>query len=383
MSGHELISDLAAAEELAPEWDTLAVAASKPVACPNFVLAWWRHVADPATQVRIVALRDGPDLIGLAPFYLASTRMGVAEYRLMADDFGVCMEPLAAPGREWELARAIGTALSATRPRAASLRFGPMAIASPWTAALRSSWPGPVRGIVRRRRVEGAPVILLEEPGYEDWLATLSSRLRRDLRRCERIFAEAGGSSRWSDESTLRADVEAFARLHGSRWEGRGWSRLADLGARLPDWLEDVAGGLIAQRRVGLCVLEIDGEPVCVDFHLSAGEEAVGVNVGWDERCARFAPAKLAVLRVVREAYGKGCRRVSLGNGSLANKVRMANGDDPVAWTTVIPPSPRLPQAYGMLLPGLTRDRARDTLVRVLPEPWLGRAKGAVGRLRR
>ncbi|MGO9488775.1 MAG: GNAT family N-acetyltransferase [Solirubrobacteraceae bacterium] len=382
MSGHELIADIAGAEELAPEWDALAVAASNPVACPAFVLAWWRHVAPADTLARVVAVRDGSQLIGVAPFHLASTRLGVAEYRLMADDFGVCMEPLAMPGREWEVAEAIGAALSATRPRAASLRFGPMAIASPWIAALSASWPGPLSPVVRRRRIEGAPVILLREPSYEDWLATLSSKLRRDLRRCERLFEEAGGTSRWSDAGTLRADAEAFARLHGSRWEGRGWSRLADLGERLPDWLEEVGAPLIGGRRFGLCVLEVDGEPICVDFHLSAGEQAAGVNVGWDERYARLAPAKLAVLRVVGEAYDKDCRRVGLGNGNLANKLRLANGNDPVAWTAIVPPSPRLLQAYALLLPGQARRHARQALARTLPEPWLEQVKGALARLR-
>ena len=382
MSGQELISDLADAEELAPEWDALAVAASNPVASPSWVLPWWRHVASADTQARVVVVRDGGRLIGVAPFYLASRRLGVAEYRLMAGDFGVCMEPLALPGREWDLAAAIARALSDTTPRAGVVSFGPMAIASHWAAALGACWGGPVRPVVRRRRVEGAPVIHLREPTYEDWFATLSSKLRRDLRRCERLFEEAGGTTRWSDEATLRADAEAFARLHGSRWEGRGWSRLSDLAERLPDWLQDIGSGLIGQRRFGLCVLEIDGAPVCVDLHLSAGGEAAGVNVGWDERYSRLAPAKLAVLRVVREAYEKECRRLSLGNGNLANKLRLANGNDPVAWTTLIPASPRFAQAYGLLLPGLAGMHAREILTRVLPEPWLERAKAAAGRLR-
>ncbi len=43
----------------------------------------------------------------------------------------------------------------------------------------------------------------------------------------------------------------------------------------------------------------MEGSPICADFHLAAGEELSGINVGWDERYARLAPAKLAVLRVV------------------------------------------------------------------------------------
>jgi CelD/BcsL family acetyltransferase involved in cellulose biosynthesis len=380
VSEHELITELAGAEEIAPEWERLAVAASKPVAAAAWVLAWWRHVAPSDLQARVVVSRDRGELIGVAPFHLASNKRRVAEYRLMGADFGVCMKPLALPGREWELAGAIAAELNGTSPRAASVGFGPMPIASPWVAAVGESWQGPVRSLARRTRIEPAPLIQLIEPGYEQWFATLSSKLRRDLRRCERLFEEAGGTSRWADATTLRADSESFARLHGSRWEGRGWSRLADLGPRLPDWLEELGKALIGEGRFGLCVLELAGEPVCVDLSISAGEEVAGLNVGWDQGYARLAPAKLAVLRVIADAYAKDVRRVGLGNGGLANKVRLANGDDPVAWTTVIPPSPMAPLAYGRLLPVLLRNHARELAGRALPEPWVERLKALAAR---
>jgi hypothetical protein len=135
----------------------------------------------------------------------------------------------------------------------------------------------------------------------------------------------------------------------------------------------------MGEGRFGLCVLEVEGEPICVDLSLSAGEEVAGLNVGWDESYARMAPAKLAVLRVIADAYAKDVRRVGLGNGGLANKVRLANGDDPVAWTTIVPPSPMAPLAYGRLLPMLLRNHARE-LARGLPEPWLERLKALAAR---
>ena len=379
----ELIADLGRAETLSREWEALAVAASNPVASAAWVLAWWRHVAPAGTVARVVTVRDAGRLIGVAPFYLAENSRGVAEYRLMAADFGVCMEPLALPGREWDLAEAAAAALSAGEPRPGIVSFGPMRVSSPWVTALADSMPGPIRAPVRQMRVEGAPVVYLREPGYEEWFATLSSKLRRDLRRCERQFEQAGGTVRWADARSLRADAETFARLHTGRWEGRGWSRLADLGERLPAWLIDVGEPLIGEGRFGLCVLEVQGEPMCVDLHLSAGEEAAGINVGWDQSHAKLSPAKLTLLRVIAAAYEKGAARVTLGNGNLSNKVRIANGDDPAAWTSLLAPNARLPLAYARLAPELARGHARELLGRTLPEPWLERVRGAVARLRR
>lgn len=373
MSGAELISDLRAAEALAPEWDELAVAASNPVAAPAWVLAWWRHVAAPDVQARVVVVRDGPRLVGVAPLYLASQRLGVAEYRLMTDDFGVCMRPLALPGHERDLAVAVGRALGDGEPRAGRLRFGPMQVRTPWVDALRAAWPGGRRPLVRTLRVEGVPVIHLREPSYEDWLATLSSKLRRDLRRSERLFEEAGGTSRWSEAATLHADAEAFARLHSARWEGRGWSRLTDLGPRLTPWLEDVCSGTLASGRAGLCVLELGGEAICVDLHMSAGTEAIGVNVGWDQRQARLAPAKIALLHVLRSSFDRGCERFDLGVGTQQNKRRIANESEPVAWTALLPATASLPLSWATLAPDLARAQVRKRL----PESWKERIRAA------
>ena len=382
MIGHELICDLDGAAALAPEWDRLAVAASAPVACPAWVTGWWRHVAPPGMQARVVAVREGPQLIGVVPLRAVRRPAGVWEYRLMGDDFGVCMQPLAMPGREWDVAAELGRALRAGSPRAEVLSFGPMTLASPWTADIAAAWPGRLAPLVRTRRLQGAPVIVLGEPDYEQWLAGLGSKLRRDLRRCERLFAQAGGSTRWADAGSLAADARAFARLHAARWAGRGWSRLAALGERLPVWLEELGAELIGSGRLGLCVLEIDGEPICVDLHLLAGAEAVGVNVGWDERRANLAPARLALLRVVAAAYGRGAGRVHLGVGEPASKLRIANGRDAVAWTSLLLPGRGLGRAYGVLAPELARARARDMLTRSLPPERLAQVKRAAARLR-
>jgi CelD/BcsL family acetyltransferase involved in cellulose biosynthesis len=367
MSDAELISDLAGMQALAPEWDALALAAGNPVAAPAWVIAWWRHVAAPDADPLVVALRDHGTLVGVAPFYLSRARRGVREARLMSSDFGVCVQPLALPGREWELAGAIGEALAPSQPAPDLLAFGPMPLASVWTAGIHALWPGRMLGVCSRQRIEGAPVIHLREPSFEEWFASLSPKMRHGLRRAERLFEEAGGSTRWSTAATLRADAEAFAQLHAGRWAERGHSRLADLGERLPDWLEELGGALLGQGRFQMCVLELDGAPICVDFGLIAGTELAAVNTGWDERHAKLSPAKLAVLRVVRSAYEHACRRVHLGCGEMENKLRLSNGIEPQAWTVIVPPSRRLPRAYGEVLPGLLRRRARDAAERTLP----------------
>ena len=67
------------------------------------------------------------------------------------------MEPLALGGREWDLAEGIGSVLAGSEPRPDVFAFGPMTLASHWVTALRAQWPGPLLGVSRQYRVEGAP----------------------------------------------------------------------------------------------------------------------------------------------------------------------------------------------------------------------------------
>jgi len=59
----DLIDDVSAAHSLVPAWDALAVAQALPLCAPGWMLAWWQHLAPAGSELRIVALRDGAQLI--------------------------------------------------------------------------------------------------------------------------------------------------------------------------------------------------------------------------------------------------------------------------------------------------------------------------------
>jgi CelD/BcsL family acetyltransferase involved in cellulose biosynthesis len=371
----ELLDSVARLESLEEEWDALAVAAANPVAAPAWIVAWLRRVARDIEALRVIAVRDSARLIGVVPLYETPRRRGIVEYRAMSDDFGVCPEPLALPGREWDVAAAVAELLGSRRPRPDIVALGPMSVASHWTRALRTSWPDRIPGLAHQYDIKPAPVIILRGRSVDDWYASLGSKMRQNLRRTQRKFQQAGGTARWTTAETLRADAEAFARLHLMRWGPRGDSRLADLGSSLPDWIEEVGRDLVEEGRFRMGVLEVDGSPICVDFNLLAGEELAAINVGWDERYAKLAPARIAAARLVEAAYGWGCHRIHLGRAATPHKLRLANGDDPSARSIVLPPSPRLAKVYARVLPVLLNDYGREIAERSLTEQGLRRVR--------
>lgn len=382
MLNSELITDLRSLEALQSDWDALAVACALPLMAPGWVMPWWRHLAPPNAEPRSIAVRDGGELIGLAPFYVAQERRQRVDYRLPGIELAARLSPLAAPGREWDVAMATAQLLADCQPRPDLIALEGIPVASHWPAALRDRWPGSMRPVMRQYLVQGAPTISLRQSTYEEWLASRSANFRSQMRRLRRQFAAAGGVARISTGEPARSDIDAFMRLHAGRWEGRGRSGIVAVGDRLPAMLETVVGTHPDSNRVRLWMLEIEDEPISAQLFVAAGGEVAYVNGGWDERFARFKPAMLAILHAIEDAFTRGERRMDLGAGEQSYKQRFADGNDPVAWTILMPPGRRLPLTHTRTMPMLAGHTLRDAAKRALTAEHADRLRSIRQRLR-
>lgn len=372
----QLVTDRDALEPLAAEWDALAVAGDRPQMAPGFVLAWWRHVAPPDAQPRLVTVREEGRLVGIAPFYVEpSARRARIDYRLPGVEICGGLAPLAVPGREWEVAASIGAALADATPQPHLIALEGLPVATQWAAALCDRWPGGSRPTLRRYHVHGCPIVTLREPSFDEWLAGKSSNFRGQMRRLRRQFAAAGGTTRLTTDATLEQDVEAFVRLHTQRWEGLGSSNLVQLGERLPAFLQDVGEALLPSGRFRMRMLEVDGEPISAQLFLAAGDTVLYLNGGWDERHAKLKPSMLGLLDTVEATYAQGERRIDLGPGEQAYKQRFADGNDPIGWNILMPPGPRRLITRAHTAPMLTRYALRDVAKRALTDEQVKRLR--------
>lgn len=365
MISHELVTDLPALETLAPEWDKLAVSNKRPTSSPAWMLGWLKHLAPSSALARVVAVREGEELIGLAPFFVEQEGHGRIDYRMMGESLPRT-SPLASPGREWEVAQAIATTLAgaAPGPDVIALENGP--VASPWPAALRDTWPGPTRPMSRQYLIQESHTISLSESSFDAWLSGKSANFRSQMRRMRRQFTAAGGVARMSTLATLENDVKAFIRLHTERWEGRGKSSIVARAEEMQRLFLDAGRMHIEAHRFRLCMLEIDGEPISAQLFSESGGETLYFNGGWDERFAKLKPAMLGILYAVEDAFAYGDERIDLAPGGQQYKLRFADGNDPVAWTILMAPGWRLPLTLARVTPMLTREAMRGLAKRSL-----------------
>jgi CelD/BcsL family acetyltransferase involved in cellulose biosynthesis len=382
MLSSELITDPRSLESLRSEWDALAVACGLPLMTPGWVTSWWSHLAPPNAELRSIAVRHGEELIGFVPLYVNPERRRRVDYRLPGIELAARLSPLAIPGREWEVAASTARLLAGSRPRPDAIALEGISVASQWPAALRSQWPGLIRPVVRQYLVQGAPTISLRQSSYEEWLASKSANFRSQMRRLGRQFAAAGGIARICTAETAHSDVETFMRLHAERWEGRGRSGIVAVGDRLSAMLETVARTDAACGRLRLWMLEVENEPISAQLFVAAGGEVAYVNGGWDERYARLKPAMLGILLAIEDAFARGERRMDLGGGEQSYKQRFADGNDPVAWTILMLPGPRLPLTQVRTVPMLASHALRDAAKRTLTKEHADRLRSVRQRLR-
>src|SRR5262249_2232965 len=127
------------------------------------VMAWWRHLSPPGAEPRVVVVRDGEQLVGLAPFYVYGRRWGGGrDLRLPGIELAGRLAPLAVPGRERVVAQALGSTLANSNLRPNLLTLEGMPLSSDWPAAIRTAWPGRVRPASRRYQVSSCPTVSLK-----------------------------------------------------------------------------------------------------------------------------------------------------------------------------------------------------------------------------
>jgi CelD/BcsL family acetyltransferase involved in cellulose biosynthesis len=334
---------------------------------PAWLLAWLRHLAPEQAAPRVVAVHEGQELVAIAPFYVNLAAGGRIDYRMMGDAFPRS-SPLSVPGREQESARAIAEALASVDPRADALAFESTPLSCPWAKLLRRSWPGLTTPLARTYQVHSSPTVALTASGFESWLASKSSNFRSQMRRVRRQFERAGGGARIATLETLEDDLDAFMRLHASRWEGRGSSSIVARAELMRAQFREVGRAHGESGRFRLWMLEIDDEPISAQLFLEAGGELLYMNGGWDERRAKFKPAILGILYAIEDAFSRGEQRLDLAPGNQPYKLRFADGDDPVAWALVMLPGRRQPLTVARSTPLLVKVATREAAKRVLPE---------------
>jgi CelD/BcsL family acetyltransferase involved in cellulose biosynthesis len=336
-------------QELDPhldDWDRLAVLRGQPYSAPAWMLAWWRHASPPGARLAVVIVNDDDRVIGVAPMFQRRTRAGLWVARQLGT--GHRVEPLAEPGREWEVASAAVDALRGLPDPPGAVLLDRGDARSPWPALLASAWPRPATTLWSE--LIGAPAVRLSGRTYDEWLAERSGNFRAQHRRRRRRLAERGAEFRLvGPGDDVSAPIASFIALTIDRWvlhlgAGRGPEGIRAM-------LLEAAADLVPRGRMRIWTLEAEGRAVSTQVFLAAGGEVAYWNGGYDERWAKLRPGFETIIRAIEHSFAQGDRRLDLGGGATGYKRRMTGDDDPIRSVLLLPGGNDRPLRRAQLLP--------------------------------
>jgi CelD/BcsL family acetyltransferase involved in cellulose biosynthesis len=372
----QVIEDPAALDALAAPWDRLAVACSRPYCAPAWLAAWWRHVAGRPARLRLVVVRDGADVIGIAPCFMTIGRLGVRTLRPLGCAVSHGLEPLAVPGREVAVARAMAETLAGAPASPDVIAFDGVEGGSRWPGDLARVWPHGPAAMLTRYELPSVALSLREYPDYGAWFAGKSRNFRHSLRKRQNRFARAGGRVRMATAATLEADLRALVRLHRARWDPRGGS--AFISDAVEQMLMEAAPTLLTAGRLRLWSLDVSGDVISSHLALTAGSDYAYWLTGFDERHGAVSPSLLGTLAIVEDAFATGAGRVDFAGGDTHWKTRFADVEGTLAWRRVVPRGPRHARSRLVLAAGQWRRAVAERV----PEDARARVVGVERRLR-
>ena len=357
-------------------WDALAVERGLPFCAPPWMLAWWRHVPGPRAVLRAVAVRDGDELVAIAPFY-ADRRPGrPTRYRLLGASTSHRVEPLVKPGREQEAAGAIASALAGVEPTADVIYFESVDAGSRWPARLAEAWPEGRRPLTLREWSGPAPTASLDGLTFDTWMKQKSRNFRSQAGRMRRRLEARGARfAVASTEQELERGLAAFARLHYARWQDRGGSVALD--ASVERTLAEAGRALLHSGRFRLVSIEAEGKTISAHIFVAAGGEVSYWNGGFDEEWAADQPSMRALVVAIEDAFERSDRRLDLGGGVEPYKYRLADDEDLLETALVVPRRRRYPLVKLQLAP----HRLRHEVARRLSDETRARVRNELSRL--
>jgi hypothetical protein len=303
-------------------------------------------------------------VIGIAPYLAQRGRAGRTDYRLLGSGIFHRIGPLAEAGTERAVAAAVGLALHGATPAPSLVTLEGTGRAPDWLTLLAESYPGRLRPRRYLSSVHGAPVVHLGARTFDDWLAGKSSNFRQQARSARRRGELQGVCYRLATEATLEADLASFARLHHLRWDDTHSGTILNDGIERA--LAAAATELVPRNRFRLWLAEVDDTPVGAQVLAEAGGELAYWNGGYDPAFAKLRPGFLLMLRAIEDACSLGVSRIDLGGGEHHYKLRLADGDDPIAWCGLMPRTRRYPAVRAQMLPAELSWGARRIAKRLL-----------------
>lgn len=304
---------------------------------------WWRHCGT-GRSLRLLAVRRGDELIGLAPLAVGPRRLTRAGPFRSLEFLGTgsvgsdYLDFIARRGHEADVLAVLAGSLG-RQGRA----LGLSQLARGSALALRLSEPLARAGwTADDRRTDVCPFIRLAGHSWPSYLASVSGHHRNSFkRRWGRLTREFDVQVEAVSTETGRADALATViGLHLDRWRGRGGST-AFSAPCLRVFHEDFSQLAAARGWLRVLLLRLGGQPVAGIYGLRYGRTFYFYQTGFDPRFAPYGVGQILVGLSIQRAIEEGAEEYDFLHGNERYKFDWAQDVRELAMVTLYPGSLR------------------------------------------
>jgi hypothetical protein len=371
-----------ALEELVPladDWDRLS--AGVPFRSWAWMSTWWNHYGQspggPAKSLYVLGVFDSSKrLMGIAPCYLERSIPWGRTLKFLGTG-EVCPEyltVLADPVREDQVAEALAQWLTA----AALAPDGQPAFADRWDRLELTSVDAedsPIRRLAKALAARGS--LVHQRPGpccwridlpetWQQYLAMLSRKGRRQLRLAERNLVETGRavSHLVRREEDLARAFETLVDLHQRRRRALGQPGCF-ASAQFTAFHREVMARLLRSRQLHLFWVDLDGKPAVAEYFLLGKDATYAYQTGVDPACLDEAPGKLGNMIGLKYAIASKHKTFDFLRGDEPYKSNLRARPHATLEARAVPPRTSARLRWGLwLLGGRTKRWAKTVLRR-------------------
>jgi CelD/BcsL family acetyltransferase involved in cellulose biosynthesis len=288
---------------------------------------WWQSYGRlcRGTPCVLVA-RSGDEVVGVLPLYVQRQRsLGVLPIRLLRmvgtggdtspDDLG----PMVADEHLGEVSRAFARHIVHGLGGWNRLQLSDLRPRTEFVQALQQN--AAAAGLVvhesESARIPWGPL----PATWADYLASLSSNRRQQLRQRRRRFEKLEGARFrvCSDDGELDAVFARLADLHRRRWQSRTERHAFSTPAYMA-FHGELVRALNARGRLRLFALEAEGEMIAVLYCMRFRDELLYFQGGFDPQRADVSPGQVLMGHAIEAAIAEGCTVFDMLKGDYDHK---------------------------------------------------------------
>ncbi len=320
-------------EALAQEWNALLRYSGTDTIflTHEWQRAWWQSFS-PDRELFLLSVRQGENLVGIAPFYRLQTD-GQRVIQLVGGT-EVCdyLDIIALPDFADYVYQALFEFFATQFTDWDEIDLHCIPAASPYETLRQAAL---TQGLTAQRRVEDVCPIIPLPPTWDDYLAMLDKKQRHELRRKIRR-AEGAAQVEWymtADPDRLSGDVEAFFDLHRNSSPDKQdfMSEPA-----MQSFFHEVARFSLARGWLELSFLLIDGQKAATMLCFAYNNHTLVYNSGYDpQRFRHLSPGIVLLGYHIQDSIAKGRTAFDFLRGDEVYKYRFGGQGSEVFRITI------------------------------------------------